>query len=454
MDLSDTIVAVSSPTGAARSIVRLSGPDTLSVCREIFTGRIATETNGIVPGSLSIEADIEIPAQLYLFFAPYSYTGQTLAELHVNASAILVEALVALLLAKGLRLAEPGEFTARAYLNGKLDLTQAEAVNEIITGSNRLQLDAAEGLLRGRLRETTDHVRTELLDCLSLIEAGLDFSEEGMEFISPEQAIERLARIKRQLEELLTGSIRYESLIDLPAVGIAGAPNAGKSSLLNALLGQDRSIVSEQLKTTRDVLSGVWTTERFQCVLFDCAGLLPNPEDPLDQLAQGAAIEALRHCQVVLFCVDLAKPNFAEDLSISKLIEPKQRFYVATKSDLLAPEALAGSIERLAESFNAPFAPISAKTGYGLQDVEQLVEHATGQQVEEGSSAIALTSRHRQIVTETIANVVQAADEIGSGAEEVAAMMIRTACQGLSNIEQHIDEQVLDRVFGQFCIGK
>ena len=271
-DLADTIVAVSSAGGGLRSIVRITGPEALAACQSVFSGagwaaQGPHKTNGIVRGAVRIDDELSVEALLYLFYAPHSYTGETLAELHVHVGPAVVEALVQRLLADGLRPAGPGEFTARAYLNGKIDLAQAEAVNEVVSSSNRFQLDAAEKLLSGRLSGAVGEIRTALLDCMSLIEAGLDFSEEDIEFISAAQAIERLGGIRRQLEDLLAGSIRYESLIDLPAIAIAGAPNAGKSSLLNVLLGQERSLVSNERKTTRDVLSGVLGLEIGDCRL-------------------------------------------------------------------------------------------------------------------------------------------------------------------------------------------
>ena len=337
-DLTDTIVAVSSTGGGLRSIVRITGPQTPAACEKIFEpaadlksaisnlksqGRHRT----LLSGCVRIDEELRIDARLYLFVAPHSYTGETLAELHIHAGRPVVEALVQHLLAEGLRTAGPGEFTARAYLNGKIDLAQAEAVNEIIGSSNRFQLDAAEKLLGGRLTQNVNEIRTALLDCMSLLEAGLDFSEEDIEFISAAQAVERLGGIRRRLEDLLAGSIRYESLIDLPAIAIAGAPNAGKSSLLNVLLGQERSLVSDERKTTRDVLSGLLRLEiadcrleiegartdlqspisnpqsPIDCVLFDCAGLLAAPESILDKLAQRAALEALHGSAAVIFCV-------------------------------------------------------------------------------------------------------------------------------------------------------
>ena len=475
-DLSDTIVAVSSPSGGVRSIVRITGPSTLQICEQVFERDLnlqvrnpqsAIRNSSIYSGTVRVGEALAADAWLYLFFAPRSYTGEDLAEIHVCASRIIVETLVQNLLARGLRAAAPGEFTARAYLNGKLDLAQAEAVNEVISSSNRLQLEAAEKLLRGRLTKATDEIRSALLDVLSLIEAGLDFSGEGIEFIQAQEAAERLGAIQQSLEELLAGSIRYETLIDLPAIGIAGAPNAGKSSLLNALLGWERSIVSDQPKTTRDVLSGVLTTERFQCVLFDCAGLVVEPANPLDELAQRAAIEALQSCSAVLFCVDAAKADLCEDAVVHALIRPKNIIHVATKTDLLSEADWSQKTKELENVFHTKFLPTSARTRFGFRRLldrcaSVIVEGPSESQspsaranVKSEVSTVALTARHKQAVTEAKEQIAQAIVEVNRGNEEVAVLMIRAACQALAQIEQQsIDEQVLDRIFRRFCIGK
>jgi len=274
-DLNDTIVAVSSPTSDKRVIVRITGPETIETCKQIFTSPITNHRflwintdksvkSLIIAGICGVDAELKVDAQLYLFLSPHSYTGDDLAEIHIHTNPAVTEVLIGNLLGKGLRMAGPGEFTARAYLNGKIDLAQAEAVNEIIVSSNAFQLAAAEKILSGRLSETTAKVRSSLMDCLSLTEAGLDFSAEDIELETGTEVIEKLLGVKKQLEQLLTGSIRYESLIDLPAVGIAGAPNAGKSNLLNKLLGKERSIVSHRRKTTRDVLTAVCMTVRLR----------------------------------------------------------------------------------------------------------------------------------------------------------------------------------------------
>ena len=539
-ELNNTIVAVSSPTSDKRVIVRITGPETIETCKKIFDPPVSirrrTKDEGrgtrLVTGSVTIDNELEVDAQLYLFLAPHSYTGDDIAEIHLHTNPAVTEALMGNLLGRGLRMAGPGEFTARAYLNGKIDLAQAEAVNEIIVSSNAFQLAAAEKLLSGRLSETTAKVRSAMMDCLGLIEAGLDFSAEDIELETGAEVIERLLGVKEQLEQLLSGSIRYESLIDLPAVGIAGAPNAGKSSLLNKLLGKERSIVSHRRKTTRDVLTALCTLAHCRCVLFDCAGLVlcPDPiSDPtgkvskgadnvLDELAQQAAIEALRNSAVVVFCIDISKANWSEDISICELIYSScverdaycvkentqyairntKLIPVATKCDLVSEQVLSNRLAELNElfgpapkstpanrlssmdnktehnkaDFGAGFLVTSAETGAGLDLLREAIDKkiievepgfktsksGTNPLFEGTQSSVALTARHKQAVTEAIENVSESISELRAGNDEVAAMMLRAAYQAVSGIESaaggHVDEQILEQIFSRFCIGK
>ena len=463
-ELNDTIVAVSSPTSEKEVIVRITGPKTIDKVAQIFSPGIPKGKRGLIRGSVAVDDELKIDAKLYLFLTPHSYTGDDVAEIHIYTNPSVTGALMGRFLGAGLRMAGPGEFTARAYLNGKIDLSQAEAVNEIIVSSNKFQLAAAEKLLGGRLAETTAEVRERLMDCLSLIEAGLDFSGEDIEFITCDGAVERLVEIKEQLEQLLSGNISYESVIDLPAVGIAGVPNAGKSSLLNKLLGKARSIVSAQRKTTRDVLTGQLTLRHCNCVLFDCAGLMHQTHNILDELAQQAAVESLQNSSVVVFCVDASKKDWSEDITIRKLIEPKTLIPVATKCDLLCEEMLANRLAGLNKLFNVEFLPTSAETGIGLEQLrkgidKKLIELALGRgfkgQVAEQASGVALTARHRQAVTEAIENISESVSELKAGNDEVTAMMLRAAYEGLSSIaQQHVDDEILERIFSRFCIGK
>jgi len=485
-DLNDTILAVSSPTCDQRVVIRIAGPGALGACRQICRPGVGplARSRTLLSTSIAVDDELQIDAQLYVFLAPLSYTGDDVAEIHFYTNPAITEALIGSLLKRGLRAARPGEFTARAYLNGKLDLAQAEAVNEIIISSNEYQLAAAEKLLDGRLGETTAKLRESMMELLSLIEAGLDFSDEGIEFIARPEAARRLMAIKDQLGLLLSDSISLESVVDLPAVGIAGATNAGKSSLLNALLGRERSIVSAQHKTTRDVLTGVCTLAHCRCVLFDCAGLLMQPDGILDELAQQAATEALRNSTVVVFCVDASKTDWSDDAGIRKLIErrvcpahqsppgtpirdgqagtkrcARHTLHVATKCDLLAEQTLAERLAALNELFGVDFLPISAQTGVGMDLLRKAIDgKLTERHDVPRASAVALTARHKQTVSEAIAHVGEAADELEAGNDEVAAMMLRAAYQTVADIEQpaaaRIDEQILGQIFNRFCIGK
>ena len=455
-NVNETIVAVSSPTSSRRVIIRITGNDTFEICRSLFNIETPFDIQRrIIKGQIHIDNELEIDCLLYFFPSPNSYTGEDIAEIHFYSNTSLTKSLLDKMLQKNLRIAEPGEFTARAYLNGKMDLAQAEAVNEIIVGSNEFQLSAAEKLLSGRLSKTINEIRSSIINCLSLIEAGLDFSGEDIEFITTEKAIENLNCIREQLEKLLAGSIQDESIIDLPSVGIAGAPNAGKSTLTNKMLGSERSIVSEKSKTTRDVLTGLMSLEHCRCVLFDCAGLISKPDNILDELAQESAIEALKNSSVTIFCVDISKGRWEEDISIRQLIEPKILIPVATKCDLLERKALPEHLEKLNEFFAAEFLSISAKTGEGIKKLLEIINSQLVSQTSYSESGIALTMRHKQAVTEAISNLSESINELKVGNEEVTAMMLRATYKAISEIEQqHVDDQILEQIFSRFCIGK
>ena len=456
----DTIVAVSSALAGIRKIIRISGPDTLQICKRIFEPEISIQTNGIITGAISIENIPKVSCNLYIFFKPQSYTGQDLVELHVEASDMVVSTIIEHLLQSDIRMAGPGEFTARAYLNGKLDLVQAEAINEIIVSSNMLQLSAAEKLLSGKLAQISKDICNNLIDILSLIEAGLDFCEEDIELISQDQVIIKFNDIIIQLEQLLAGSIRNEGLIELASIGIAGAPNAGKSSLLNTLLGAERSIVSGAAKTTRDILSGILALKHCRCVLFDCAGLILQSNDIIDELAQQAAVEALSNSTAFIFCVDISKSDWNEDFAISKQINMSKAIAVATKCDLISKTQSSKRIAELKEISGLEFLPISILSGEGLQqlikniDERILQETKTGIYSEKLADTVTLTARHKQTVTNAISNLNEAVQQLQSGNNEIAAMMLRTTYKAISDIEQPIDEQMLDLIFSQFCIGK
>src|SRR5665213_238247 len=355
----DTIVALSSASGpAARMILRVSGADSSAIASRFWTTDLPPA--GAVSRGIVCLCELQVPAWLYRFRAPRSYTGEDLIELHIPGNPLLATRLLEELLRAGARLAEPGEFTARAYFNAKLDLTQAEGITATIAASNEQELSAARRLMAGELAPRVAPAVDLVAQTLALLEAGIDFSDEGVTFISPADLLERIHRADAMLEKLLFDSMRFERLAHEPRVVLAGRPNAGKSTLLNALAGHDRAIVSPIAGTTRDVLCAQVTMARGIIQLTDVAGLEepsdPPMHEPSDERARIAdkmrehALRALREADHVVLVQENSddRPPLplgrAPDLS------------VRSKIDLPGPDSRAchGVRDSVDESFPLP----------------------------------------------------------------------------------------------------
>ncbi len=256
---------------------------------------------------------------------------------------------------------------------------------------------------------------------------------------------------------MISESITRESIIEMPSVGIAGATNAGKSTLLNTLLGKQRSIVSDRKKTTRDILTGTLSLKNSQCVIFDCAGLIAQPADIIDELAQTAAVEALKNSTLVLFCVDLSKDDVTQDDQIFGLIKAKTILGVAAKSDTVTPDELTGKLRLLNDTFSIPFTPVSAKENINIESLTEQIDTQliASADIPHGTSVVALNTRHKALVTDTVKTIEQAVEQLQRQNDEIAAMMLRTAYDQLGSVEQQpVDEKILDHIFSNFCIGK
>ncbi len=453
----DTIVAVSSGWDpAVKKIIRISGDKTFDILKSLALRNVQKQRI-IIHSPINID-ELELDCRFYLFTSPNSYTGEDLAEIHIFACEEAAEFIFAKLLTLGCRDALAGEFTYRAYQNGKMDLSKAEAVAQLIQSSNQYQLGAAQRLFGGSVEQKVGQIRQEILELLSLIEAGLDFSAEDIEVIAPKKAVETAEKIRSSLDELLSGSITFEQITQSPSVVIAGAANAGKSSLVNALIGKQRSIVSDQSGTTRDVLEHWLKLAHCDCILFDCAGIVAEPADILQTLANAAALRAIDEAVVIIFCADITKQNYSKDLEILKRISEKPAIYTASKCDLLNDSQTAEKQAKLKQLFGNDFLATSAKNKSGLEQLKMLIEQNIITQTSntsESAEKTALTERHKKAVIEAIKNVENACGELEKGSEEITAMFLRSAIRNLSSFEaEHIDEQILETVFSRFCIGK
>ncbi len=284
--MNDTIAAIATvPQAASRGVIRVSGPDTIAILAPWFTSQVAWTTAKqarVFDGDLHIEPGRTVPGRLYLWPNHRSYTRQPTAELHTIGALPLLSRVLHQLCESGARLAEPGEFTLRAFLSGRLDLTQAEAVLGVIDAENEGQLRTALGQLAGGLARQLTSLRDDLLNLIADLEAGLDFVEDDIQFITPEQTLQRIQNARHEVSRLLTRMTTRGTSVRLPKVVLVGSPNVGKSSLLNALADAPVAIVSSHSGTTRDYVTHTLELGDVACELLDTAGFTDIQEDNPD----------------------------------------------------------------------------------------------------------------------------------------------------------------------------
>lgn len=438
----ETIAAISTPAGeGAIALIRLSGEGALAVADQIFRGkdspsRLASHTQHL--GEIVQDGITLDQVMLSVHRSPQSYTGEDLVEVTCHGGTLVTARVLEASLLAGARPARPGEFSERAYLNGKLDLTQAEAVIDLIRAQSDLALRSATEQLQGRLGERFRELRQETIAILAQIEASLDFPEEGIE---PEDQLtirSRIEALSRRLREFLataeTGRILREGL----RVVIFGATNAGKSSLLNRLLGTDRAIVSEIHGTTRDTIEERINLRGVPLRLFDTAGLRA-PENAVEH----AGIERTeRSLELADLCLHLVDGNAARSTEFAN----DDGLLVINKCDL-PPHSDWDKIEAVR---------ISCRTGEGFAELEEEIFRHLGALNFNAESPLAINARHRARLSEAALACERALEEMGRGATaEMFAVDLRDTLAALDELlGGRAEEAVRDAVFSQFCIGK
>jgi len=451
----DTIVATASaPGGAARGILRLSGPDMRKCLEAVFQGTGASELSAMrrptaLAGSISLgRAGARLPCDLYFWPDGHSYTGQPVAEIHTLGSPPLLQAALDQCLRAEARLAEPGEFTLRAFLAGRLDLTQAEAVLGVIDAANPAELDVALNQLAGGVGAPLHQLRDALLDLAAHLEAGFDFADEDLSFITRPELRRQLDLASQCLAGLCRQMASRSDAADLVRVVLIGSPNTGKSSLFNALSGKIGALVSDFPGTTRDYLIAQLNLDGLKCLLVDTAGLMdesvglaPGPESAAQRAASQQT--ALAHVQVL--CLDATRP--LNDWEERQLRRPAgRRVVVLAKIDAprqLAP--IAGAI------------PTSSVTGEGLDALRAELGRAVLAALHSGAPVVAGTAiRCREslrLAAEGLDRARQLVRE--GGGDELVAAEVRIALEELGKTVGAVyAEDVLDRVFSRFCVGK
>lgn len=446
----DTITAIATPGGTgAVSIIRISGPDSFSVVSKIFTGKADIQTapsHTIHYGRIFNHGDLIDDVLLLLFRGPNSYTGEDSIEISTHGSPFITQKIIEILLENDVRLAEPGEFTRRAFMNGKIDLAQAEAVADVINSRTEASLRGARNQLDGVLSAKVEDLRTGLLNVLSLVELELDFAEEDIEFLSRNEIKQRVQGIITEIEGLL-GTYSFGKVIrDGVNVALVGIPNVGKSSLLNYFLKEARAIVSEIPGTTRDIIREELTYDGILFRLYDTAGIRLT-EDFIEKEGVLRSRQTVQDADLVLFISDVEQGVSSELFSQLLGLTAEDRIIkVLNKIDLGAD-----SISDQADVC------ISSKTGKGIDELLNVLKfRAAGNSSYSEKSAIVTNLRHFNALTRSKKSLEDTLTSLDTGLSgEFISVDLRNAESNLSEIIGKITtDDILNNIFSKFCIGK
>ncbi|NPA44549.1 MAG: tRNA uridine-5-carboxymethylaminomethyl(34) synthesis GTPase MnmE [Chlorobi bacterium] len=452
MLINDTIAAIATPAGSgAIAIIRLSGEDAIKIVDKVFFGKnklITQDAYTIHFGNIKENNEIIDEVLVSIFKAPKSYTGENSVEISCHGSIYIQQKILNLLIKNGARTANPGEFTQRAFLNGKLDLSQAEAVADLISAESKAEHKVAIRQMRGGFTSDLQKLRTELLNFISLIELELDFSEEDVEFADRTQLKNLIANIKQKTEELIY-SFEYGNVIKkgIP-VAIVGEPNVGKSTLLNALLNEEKAIVSNIAGTTRDAVEDLMSINGILFRFIDTAGIRKT-DDTIENLGIERTMQKIENAEIVLYMIDANDKNSCNKISeISEKLENKKLIVLINKIDKAKAQNDTCNDFKTIE--------VSAKFKQNISVLKDALTDAVQFSKIDKSGTIVTNTRHLELLQKAYDATLRVEDGLTSGlSSDFIAQDIREILNHIGEITgEYTNDEVLGNIFANFCIGK
>jgi tRNA modification GTPase len=451
----DTICAIATPAGTGSiGVIRVSGNLAISVVSQVFSGKIKDfKSHTAHRGQITDPSTNQLidEALVLVMKGPHSYTGEDVVEIQSHGNPALLQKILSTLITCGARLAQPGEFTRRAFLAGKMDLAQAEAVMELINAQSHSAQTMALNQVRGKLSKKIDEVKGEILSLLSQIEASIDFTEQGISLCSREEIAARIDKPTQLIGDLLSRYEEGKQIREGTSVVIIGRPNVGKSSILNRLLGEDRAIVTPIPGTTRDTLEEGLNLQGHLIKIIDTAGIR-DTTDSIEQQGVRRGEAALKKADIALFILDASEIIHQQDIALGDKIEGKKKVIVLNKIDL----PLEIDIRAIQAKYPTdPIVSLSAITGAGFDDLKnQLVAIIAPEQQKE--PPIVALLRHKnalELAKNAMKRALQSAKE--NAPVEFLAADLREALDALGEIVgETTTDEILDQIFNQFCIGK
>jgi len=457
----DTIAAISTSLGEAGiGIVRVSGPEAIKIVNNVVRLKSGHPVGEAVNFSLSLGTLIDASTGedidevlVGVMRAPKTYTREDVVEINCHGGLVPVRRCLEVLLQNGARLAEPGEFTRRAFLNGRIDLAQAEAVVGVIRARSETGARAALWQLRGLLSGEIRKIRRQLTELIAFLEADVDFPEDDFERLSKEEIENRIDLCRKEVRKLVAGAEKGRLLREGVSTVIVGKPNVGKSSILNALLGEERAIVTEVAGTTRDAVSEIISIGGVLLRIVDTAGIRET-SDIIERLGVEKATELIQDADLVLFVLDVSTAISEEDRKVRDLIQGKKGIMVANKADLDHHRIGVTEVEEFASGW--PVLWVSALTAEGIGALEEELGRLVLAETELQESVVIINIRHKLALEESLKRLEDASGSVVAGMPVDCSLVdIRAAWEELGEIiGENISEEILDNIFAQFCIGK